>query len=215
VDEFHRHRSAGGTSKEVDMIQDRAQFAETVERLNQLALTCRQQGRHSEAVKYYRQALAAVEGALGPGDVNVATMLNNIAAVHNEQGRHDIAATDNERALAIRVQALGREHPLVAGDLTDLAHTRLFQRRYDDAESLLREALAINAKVDREHEVLLLEWLLKVGAVLHQHRRLTLTRTFLERALAIAQRNLPAGHDAIVQIRKLLTEADAELRRVR
>src|ERR1043166_3700159 len=135
------------------------QFAETVERLNQLALTCRQRGDHSEAVKYYRQALAAIERALGPNDVNVATMIQNIAAVHNEQGRHDLAATENERALAIRRLALGADHPAVAGDLTDLAHTRLYQQRYEEAESLLQQALDINANVGSEQAVFLLAWL--------------------------------------------------------
>ncbi len=70
--------------------------------LNNLAELYRLQSKYTEAEPLYKQSLAIMEEALGPGHPNVATTLNNLAELYRDQGQYDEAEPLYKRRLAIR-----------------------------------------------------------------------------------------------------------------
>lgn len=114
--------------------------------LNNLAETCRVQGKYAEAEQFYRQSVAIKERVLGEHHPDVATGLSNLAGVHYARGDLAGAAVLFKRALAILEGALGPAHPDVAKILANLAGVYHMQQRSTEAEALYRLALEIRER---------------------------------------------------------------------
>jgi tetratricopeptide (TPR) repeat protein len=69
------------------------------------------QGNYTEALRFYKNALAIYEKSLGPEHPDTANSLNNLAALYYKQGKLGEAMPLYQRALAIYEKSLGPEHP--------------------------------------------------------------------------------------------------------
>jgi tetratricopeptide (TPR) repeat protein len=103
-------------------------------------------GLYKDAEPLLSSALAAREGALGPGHPDVAESLHDLAFLYWLEGRYPEAEPLFKRALAIREKALGPDHPDVAETLNGLAYLDFHLGRYAEAEPLAVRALSIREK---------------------------------------------------------------------
>jgi tetratricopeptide (TPR) repeat protein len=101
-----------------------------------------EQGRHEEAKRLYKRALAIREQE-GPNHPDTATILNGLANVYQEQRKYGQAKQLYKRALAIYERELGPEHLDTARTLYNLANVYKNQGKYGKAEPWYKRALAI------------------------------------------------------------------------
>jgi len=103
--------------------------------LNNLANTCRYQGRYKEAETLCRQALAGRQKRLGPEHPDTLRTVSNPAIIRDLQGRHEEAETLFGRVLKGREKLFGPEHPETLRTVHSLAVTYHLQDRYEEAET--------------------------------------------------------------------------------
>ena len=105
-----------------------------------------------EAEKWYLEAIAIREKALGKQHPDYAGALNNLAILYKSMGNYDQAEPLYLEAMETRKKALGKEHPNYAASLYNLA--LFFQEvgKYEKAELLQLEAKDIFGKArGKEH----------------------------------------------------------------
>ncbi|MEX0351522.1 MAG: tetratricopeptide repeat protein [Paracoccaceae bacterium] len=128
----------------------RQEFGETHQKtttaINNLAASCRAQGRADKAELLYREALKNSRETIGIEHPAYATRLNNLAGLLRETGRYDEAEPLYREALKISRETVGVEHSAYATRLNNLAVLLNETGRYDEAEPLYREALEIGRK---------------------------------------------------------------------
>ncbi len=117
---------------------------------NVAGLDAYQQGRYSEAKRWWLAALEEAEN-FGPEDERLATSLNNLAALYYSQGIYAEAEPLFERSIAIREKALGPEHPDVAMGLQNYAELLRKTNREAEAEKMEARAQTIRTKHAQEN----------------------------------------------------------------
>ncbi len=106
--------------------------------LAMLARTCTLQGRDEEALEIQREAIAVLDEAHGPTEIERATALESLAQMELLHGSADAAEALLVRAAELR--AAGEEGGGVAGMLTAAAGTALGAGEIDAAERLAAKA---------------------------------------------------------------------------
>jgi serine/threonine-protein kinase len=109
--------------------------------LLELAQVRRQQGRYTEAIALYSEAVPEYRRRFGDDYRGLAAHLNNMAFAHKEAG--DLVAADTlyREALALGSEAFGRGHPNMVQVAMNLAGTLAQQGRYPAADSVLATSL--------------------------------------------------------------------------
>lgn len=117
--------------------------ADLVLTLLELAQVRRQQGRYTEAVELYSEAVPEYRRRFGDDYSGLAAHLNNMAFARRQSG--DLVAADTlyREALALGSQAFGRGHPNMIQVATNLAGTLELRGRSDAADSVLLESLEV------------------------------------------------------------------------
>ena len=124
--------------------------------LNALAYLRHRQGRLDEAEALYREGLAVVEAARGPGHVDAARIQANLGGLLLERRRIADAEPLLTSALETLRRELGADHPLAIAALNNLGGIRFQQRRYAEAAELMQEAWEIRSRrLPPDHRVLL------------------------------------------------------------
>ena len=119
------------------------QSPEYANRLNNLAVDVKAQGRFPEAETLYNEALEIGRATIGTGHPDYATRLNNLALVVKAQGRLPEAEALYREAREIARATIGTGHPEYANHLSNLAHCLLAQDRPTEARPLWEQALEI------------------------------------------------------------------------
>src|SRR4051794_3808499 len=104
-----------------------------------------QQGRYSEAEKYFADALSKAE-TFGPSDIRLATTLNNLAQCDRQLGRYNEAEQLYLRAAKISETVRGAEDLEYATVIGNLGELYVHTGRYKEAEPLLERSLRIREK---------------------------------------------------------------------
>ena len=104
------------------------------------------QGRYTEAIPIFEEALAIDEKALGPDHPDVAKSLNNLAMVYQALGDYSKTEPLYKRSLVIFEKTHGANHPAVATSLNNLAVLYTSLGRYSKAKPLYKRSLAIREK---------------------------------------------------------------------
>jgi tetratricopeptide (TPR) repeat protein len=162
-----------------------------------LATYLDQLGRHEEAEKQAREALACRLAAHGEQSGPVAEALNLLADLRKQQG--DVAGAEElyGRAFVIAEAALGADHPTTALYLGDLGRLRLDKGEAAQAEAMLARAVGmLEAKGGPETVRLaaLLDGLAMAQDVQGAHARAMRTA---RRALAIREALLGPDHPEV------------------
>ncbi|MEW2611698.1 FxSxx-COOH system tetratricopeptide repeat protein [Streptomyces sp. NPDC047880] len=116
---------------------------DTALRLDNLAGSLGDLGRHAEALSLKERALRITEAARGPHHPDTATRLNNLATTFSDLGRHAEALPLARRSLQISEDALGRDHRDTATCLNNLAFVLGALGRHAEALPLVQQALRI------------------------------------------------------------------------
>ena len=121
------------------------------------------QGKLTEAMDLYQEALGMRLRALGKDHADVSIAYNNVAMVHTDQGQLGKAAMMHQKALKIQLKSLGQDHILTATTYDNLAHVlhityvpqhirnHYKQGGLGEAAELCQKALDIGLKV-LEHD---------------------------------------------------------------
>jgi cell division septation protein DedD len=87
--------------------------SETLQVLNDTAISLYEQGKLDEAAELAQRALSLAEETMGPHNPQIAPFLNNLAVIYYAQKKYSDSAAIYERALGITEQAYGTGHPRV------------------------------------------------------------------------------------------------------
>lgn len=105
-----------------------------------------------EAERWYLEAIAIREKALGKQHPDYAGALNNLAILYKSMGKYEKAEPLYLEAMETRKKALGKEHPNYAASLYNLALFFKDVGKYEKAELLQLEAKDIFGKArGKEH----------------------------------------------------------------
>jgi tetratricopeptide (TPR) repeat protein len=122
-----KYRDAESLFREALQIRQRLlgeAHLQTLETLNDLALTLQRLDEIRQAVPMLRQVFDGHRRALGNNHPDVAQSANNLAMAHYRLKEYAEAEPLFREALAINRQAFGNEHPEVATTLSNLASLR-------------------------------------------------------------------------------------------
>ncbi|MFE2835087.1 tetratricopeptide repeat protein [Streptomyces mirabilis] len=167
---------------------------DTATRLNNLALTLSDLGRHTEALPLAERALRVTETTLGPDHPTTALRLGNLAVTLSAMGRHTEALPLEERALQITETALGPDNPTTATRLGNLAVTLSDLGRHTEALPLQERALHVTeTALGPDHPDTALR-LGNLASTLSDLGRHTEALPLKERALQVAEIALGSDH---------------------
>ena len=114
--------------------------------LSSLAAVLKLRGKHQDAERLYREALALSKEYPGRRNLNYAVCLHNLASFYCEMTRYKEAESLSVQALEAMEKAVGREDPIVAGALDTLGEIQFSLGRHNEAEAAYLRALAIQRK---------------------------------------------------------------------
>ena len=86
---------------------------ETLQVLNDTAVSLFEQGKYDEAAELAERALKTAEETMGAGNPKIAPFLNNLAVIYDAQERYAEAVDLYERAKGITEPVYGADHPRV------------------------------------------------------------------------------------------------------
>lgn len=185
--------------------------------LNNLANAVNQQGRHTEALALFGEALDLVEQIFGDDHPKTARFLSNLASIENTLKHLDVALASIQRALQIQEAAFGSEDPQVAFTLITLGSIEKNLGHYEDSRNALERALAIQEHTyGPDHSILALV-LNHLGVLAQRQSRLDDAERFHRRALAIYETANPDHPDISDELDNLgrVAEARGEYRQAR
>jgi len=195
-----RYRAAGDYTSAVQMYQTALTQAagerQQATTANNLASLYAELGRRQEARGLYRQALDIWERTLPPDAPEVATTLNNLGALYAVETRYRDAAYYYRRALAIRPEP---------STLNNLGEMYRAQGRWTDAERTLRQLI----QTLPEDSPTLGAALHNLGELCQRKGRAAEAEQFYQRALAVWERTLGAGHPYKAATLKNLAEVES------
>ncbi|KAI2626756.1 hypothetical protein GGR54DRAFT_629122 [Hypoxylon sp. NC1633] len=125
---------------------------DTLDSMNNLAVTLNDQGKYEEAEQIHRQTLELWKQVLGREHPYTLSSMNNLANTLHNQGKYEEAEPIYYQTLELWKQVLGREHPDTLKSMNNLAVTLDNQGKYEEAEQIYRQTLELRKQVlGREH----------------------------------------------------------------
>src|SRR5262249_6115217 len=110
-------------------------------------------GRHAEAEKALRQALAVLSKVLGERHPQTTNLWGKVASCLDGQGKHTEALPIHRKALAIKQKVLGERHPDTAISYGNMAVCLHAQGKFSAALTPFKKALAIRRAASGERNV--------------------------------------------------------------
>lgn len=162
--------------------------------LNTLGLVREHQGDNPGARARYRQALAIASPWSGTARASIVAPLANLANTLKLDDSLATADSLQQRAATQAREAFGERHVTYGAVLTGLADIRRRRGDLAAAERDLREAVRVMAAALPPDHLQQAPTLSLLGLLLCEVDRAREGTPFLERALDIRQRQLPAGH---------------------
>ena len=114
---------------------------------NNLGSICQDQGRFSQADRYYRRSIAEWEKAGKPHHMAMARTLNNLASLLWDTGKPAEAERLLIRSSIIQIDVVGPNHPTAARLFYNLATIRFRQKRWAEAADAYRQVLALDSQL--------------------------------------------------------------------
>jgi len=114
---------------------------ETLNSMNNLALTYWAQGKLQDAAALHKKELEARKRTLGEEHPHTLNSMNNLAETYWDQGKIWDAAALHEKVLEARKRTLGEEHPDTLQSMNNLAETYRAQGKIRDAAALHEKVL--------------------------------------------------------------------------
>jgi tetratricopeptide (TPR) repeat protein len=120
---------------------------DTLQSMNNLAESLRQQGKYAEAEAIHWQTLQLKEIVLGKDHPDTLVSMNNLAISLQQQGKYAKAEAMNWQTLRLQETVLGNDHPDTLTSMMNLALSLEQQGKYVDAEAIHRQTLQLKETV--------------------------------------------------------------------
>jgi tetratricopeptide (TPR) repeat protein len=166
--------------------------------LNRLGVIRSRQGRHSEAERHLKRAVAILDRSAF-ADPQLATYLSNLGAVYRATGKNVHARATFERALRTAEARLGETDLAVAWTLDQIGDLETSEGDLPAAVFALQRALAIKEQVLGPRDWDVAVTLNKLGEVYLKNGRYNDAEQFLLRVVAIRERVLGWGDPALAK----------------
>jgi tetratricopeptide (TPR) repeat protein/transcriptional regulator with XRE-family HTH domain len=192
-----------------------AGYPEVADAYLMLGRICNVRWDSSQAVRYFRQALAIYEQAPEPDLCSIRACLSSLGDIYLEVDG-DCAQSElfYQRALAISERIRGPDHTDIAIDLRDLGVCYALQGNYAQAESLLLRALDICMQALGVEHALTCGVIHAMGKLYLDMRQDAQAESLLCQALEIRQRVLKPDHVHIALTLRWLGDLYLRQRRV-
>ncbi len=159
-----------------------------------------QQGRHTEAIEWFRQALSSVEGE-NISDPRQAAILTNLGAAHEELGNFQEAELRYQQSLTIVESIQGPTHPDLLPGLKNLANLHRLRGQLGQSERLYGRSLMILEGVLGKEHPHLIPGLLDLAQVSLRQEEYQRSEEYYVRALKIGEAKLAPAHHHTQSIR--------------
>ncbi|MCL6506042.1 MAG: tetratricopeptide repeat protein [Bryobacteraceae bacterium] len=162
---------------------------DAIRALHHLGVACQARGKHQEAEKAYRQALAFWSSRRDPDRVELGALWNNLGSLYGHTSRLAEAVSCFERALETWQGLIRPDHPYIARVLMNLAAAHWKLGRKERAQSGFEQALRVaESELGPDHPFTA-EVLLNYAVVLRKSNQKRQAKEFERRGKAILKRN--------------------------
>jgi tetratricopeptide (TPR) repeat protein len=168
-------------------------------------------GRHIDALRPLRAALASAEQTFEAGHPNIAAVQSNLALMLNDLGQFEEARDLLRKALAFDEKTFEPGHPRIAIFQSNLAMVLKELGQLEEARDLLRKALASDEKALPPGHPSIAIRQSNLAQVLLDLGQLEEARDLLRKALASNEKTFPPGHPAIARIQSNLAQVLQDL----
>jgi tetratricopeptide (TPR) repeat protein len=152
------------------------------------------QGKYTEAIKYFEESLEIRQKSLPSNHPDLATSYNNIGQVYSNMGKYSKALSSHEKALEIYQKTLPANHPLLATSYNNIGLVYDNMGEYSKALSSYEKALEIKQKSLPSNHPDLATVHNNIGEVQRNMGEYSKALSYYEKALEIRQKTLPANH---------------------
>ncbi len=167
--------------------------------LGQIGAAVQRQGRFEEAGRLYEQAVEAWDERFGRANPALGEILTNLAALRYRLGDIDGAVEVQSDALGIWREVWGdQDDNLVAAGLNNLGVMHRELGAYDKAGGFFEEALEMRRRLHGDGHATVGMSLANLGRLRMLEGRLAEAETHSMEGLSICERQLPAGHPALL-----------------
>ncbi|GAP82799.2 putative N-terminal acetyltransferase auxiliary subunit [Rosellinia necatrix] len=123
------------------------QHPDTLEFVERLAISYREQNRNDEAEKMLLQILSEQGEGIDPQHRERFGLRHILGTIYAAQGRYKEAEEICQQVLPLQQEVLGKKHPYTLGSMHNLACTLVNQNRHKEAEEIYRQVLPLQQEV--------------------------------------------------------------------
>jgi tetratricopeptide (TPR) repeat protein len=152
------------------------------------------QGKYTEAMKYYEKSLKIRQKTLPADHPHLTTSYNNIGSVYHYMGEYSKALSYYEKVLEIQQKTLPVNHPDLATSYNNIGLVYYNMGEYSKALSSHEKALEIRQKSLPANHPDLATTYNNIGLVYYNMGEYCKALSSHEKALEIYQKTLPANH---------------------
>jgi CHAT domain-containing protein/tetratricopeptide (TPR) repeat protein len=153
-----------------------------------------EKGRHAEAERLHRTALATLRRTLGEEHPYTAVGSNRLAQDLCDQARYAEVDSILQESLVLFRRTLGEDHPLIASTFNDLGMNLDYQAKHAEARTPLRKALEIRLRTLGADDPETTVSYNNLAFNLDGEGRYVEAEPMLQKVLAIRLRTLGEGH---------------------
>jgi tetratricopeptide (TPR) repeat protein len=165
--------------------------------LIQLGDLLNERGRYHKAEPLLLEAVAVLERAFGPDDIDVATVLNSLADCYKSLARFSEAGPLYQRALLITEEALGPDHPEVATIYHNLGSLEHAAGNWMRGEPFARKSVQIRRRALGPNDPAVAADMTALAALLDQQKKYDEAERLYRRALQIVERAHGPDHHLV------------------
>ncbi len=198
-----RYEDASAIHREVYESRKRRlglQHRKTTETLQYMVSTLYEQGQYRQALPLAQQVIEAFRSAVGSTAAETLDALNNEANLHIELGNFQRAADMHREVLRLRKTTQGAAGPEYAQTLNNLGRSLQECGALHDAERCFHESIQLYEQALGSYSADLLKPLSNLGLLLTHYLGHPEGVEFQRRALAVAERMLPADHPELARL---------------
>ena len=155
------------------------------------------QGEYTEAMKFYKKALAIEEKHFPPNHPSLAISYCNIGGVYDNMGKYSKALYFHKRALAIEEDTLRANHQDLATSYCNIAAVHDHLGEYSEALSFFEKARVIDEKTLTSNHPSLAITYSNIGGTHDNLGNYLEALSFHKRALVIKEKTLPPNHPSL------------------
>jgi tetratricopeptide (TPR) repeat protein len=178
--------------------------ATTLQILNNLALTYKNEGKYAQAEPLYTNALETRRRVLGEEHDDTLVSMNNLSMLYRLQGKYAQAEPLQTKVVSVWRRTLGEEHPLTIAAVNNLGLMHYALGQYSQGEELWAKLLEVIRRVLGNEHPNTLTTMANLASAYRLQRKYAQAEPLLESALVIGRRVQGEQHpNTLLTMKKL------------